>query len=84
MAQILVMPMMGMAVFSGSAVMAIGSLIGHLVYGAVVGVKYGEIADVLGIPVGTVKSRLFRGRRILQDQLREFAVRNGYVQERSQ
>lgn len=46
--------------------------------------KYGEIADVLGIPVGTVKSRLFRGRRILQDQLREFAVRSGYLQEGSQ
>jgi RNA polymerase sigma-70 factor (ECF subfamily) len=46
--------------------------------------KYGEIAEVLGIPVGTVKSRLFRGRRILQDQLREFAVRSGYVQEETQ
>lgn len=30
-AQILVMPMMGMPVFSGSAPMALGSLIGHLV-----------------------------------------------------
>lgn len=46
--------------------------------------KYGEIANVLGIPVGTVKSRLFRARRILQDQLREFAVRSGYVREASQ
>jgi RNA polymerase sigma-70 factor (ECF subfamily) len=45
--------------------------------------KYGEIANVLGIPVGTVKSRLFRARRILQDQLREFAVRSGYVREES-
>ncbi len=34
--------------------------------------------------IGTVKSRLFRGRRILQNQLREFAVRSGYVQEGSQ
>ena len=41
-AQIAVMPMMGMPVFSGSAVMAMGSLIGHLVYGAVVGAVYGD------------------------------------------
>jgi uncharacterized membrane protein YagU involved in acid resistance len=42
MAQILVMPMMGMPLFSGSVVMAMGSLIGHLVYGGVVGGLYGE------------------------------------------
>ena len=41
MAQLLVMPMMGMPVFSGSAPLAMGSLIGHLVYGAVVGAVYG-------------------------------------------
>ncbi|MGQ0767084.1 MAG: DUF6789 family protein [Gemmatimonadota bacterium] len=41
-AQIVVMPMMGMPVFSGSMVIAIGSLIGHLVYGAVLGAVYGE------------------------------------------
>ncbi|MEX0893935.1 MAG: sigma-70 family RNA polymerase sigma factor [Gemmatimonadota bacterium] len=43
--------------------------------------KYGEIAQVLDIPVGTVKSRLFRARKLLQDRLREFAVDSGYVQE---
>lgn len=41
-AQIMVIPMMGMPVFSGSATMAMGSLIGHLVYGAVVGAIHGE------------------------------------------
>lgn len=41
MAQIVVVPMMGMPLFSGSAVLAMGSLIGHLVYGAVVGGVYG-------------------------------------------
>jgi uncharacterized protein DUF6789 len=41
-AQIAVMPLMGIPLFSGSAVMATGSLIGHLVYGAVVGGIYGE------------------------------------------
>lgn len=43
--------------------------------------KYAEIAQVLDIPVGTVKSRLFRARKLLQDQLREFAIESGYVQE---
>jgi uncharacterized membrane protein YagU involved in acid resistance len=42
MAQLLVMPMMGMPVFSGSASMAMGSLIGHIVYGVVLGGIYGE------------------------------------------
>jgi len=45
MAQLLVMPMMGMPVFSGSLPMAVGSLIGHLVYGAVVGAVYGAGAE---------------------------------------
>ena len=40
-AQIVMMPMMGMGLFSGSMVMAGGGLIGHLVYGAVVGAIYG-------------------------------------------
>lgn len=43
--------------------------------------KYAEIAQVLDIPVGTVKSRLFRARNLLQGRLREFAVEAGYVQE---
>lgn len=40
-AQTVVVPMMGMPLFSGSAVMAGESLVGHLVYGLVVGVIYG-------------------------------------------
>ncbi len=40
MAQIVVMPMMGMGFFSGAVAPAFGSLIGHLVYGAVVGIVY--------------------------------------------
>jgi RNA polymerase sigma-70 factor, ECF subfamily len=43
--------------------------------------KYAEIAEVLDIPIGTVKSRLFRARNLLQDQLRSFAVRSGYLEE---
>ncbi|MFN2565049.1 MAG: DUF6789 family protein [Gemmatimonadaceae bacterium] len=42
-AQLMVMPMMGAPVFSGSLVLAGGSLLGHLVYGAVVGAIYGEV-----------------------------------------
>lgn len=40
-AQVVVVPMMGMPLFSGSAVLAAGSLIGHLVYGSVLGAVYG-------------------------------------------
>lgn len=35
--------------------------------------KYREIADVLGCPLGTVMSRLFRARRHLQDRLADYA-----------
>lgn len=42
MAQLVVMPMMGAGLFSGSAMVAAGSLMGHLVYGAVLGAVYGE------------------------------------------
>ena len=40
--QVAVMPMMGMPLFSGSMVMAGGSLVGHLIYGAVLGAIYGH------------------------------------------
>jgi hypothetical protein len=44
-AQVVVTPMMGGGVFSGGNVpMIIGSLIGHLVYGALVGAVYGAAA----------------------------------------
>lgn len=41
--------------------------------------SYQEVSEVLGVPVGTVKSRLFRGRRILQKELYEYAVEQGIV-----
>ncbi|CAN5642432.1 sigma-70 family RNA polymerase sigma factor [soil metagenome] len=40
---------------------------------------YAEIAEVLGIARGTVKSRVFRARRILQERLYEYAVSQGIV-----
>lgn len=55
-AQIMVMPMMGMPIFSGSAVMAMGSLIGHLIYGAVVGAVYGAPESAAAIRSDTRRS----------------------------
>ncbi len=43
------------------------------------GLAYKEIAEVMDCPVGTVMSRLFRGRRLLQQSLAQFAVEQGYV-----
>jgi hypothetical protein len=45
MAQLVVMPMMGMPLFSGSASMAMGSLVGHLIYGGVLGWIYSAPAS---------------------------------------
>ena len=42
--------------------------------------SYQEIAELTDVPVGTVKSRLFRGRRILQKVLYDYAVSAGYIQ----
>jgi RNA polymerase sigma-70 factor, ECF subfamily len=43
------------------------------------GLSYKEIADIMGTPVGTVMSRLFRGRKLLAAGLREFAIAEGYM-----
>lgn len=47
------------------------------------GLPYAEIAELMDVPVGTVKSRLFRGRRRLQEVLYDYAVEMGYVSRRS-
>ena len=39
------------------------------------GFHYDEIADELGIPMGTVKSRIFHARKRLKDELAEFQLR---------
>ncbi|MDX1660510.1 MAG: sigma-70 family RNA polymerase sigma factor [Gemmatimonadota bacterium] len=43
------------------------------------GFSYKECAEMLEIPIGTVMSRLHRGRKALQEELWEFAVKRGYV-----
>jgi len=43
------------------------------------GLSYKEIADVMGCPIGTVMSRLHRGRSVLQQLLRAHAVALGIV-----
>ena len=48
------------------------------------GFSYKEIADIMECPVGTVMSRLHRGRRLLQQSLREFAVAQGFVKDGGQ
>ncbi len=44
------------------------------------GFAYKEIAEILDIPIGTVMSRLHRGRKALQKQLYEFAVARGLTE----
>ena len=43
------------------------------------GFAYREIADILDVPVGTVMSRLHRGRKAMQRALYSFAVDRGLV-----
>lgn len=41
--------------------------------------SYAELAEALGCPIGTVMSRLHRGRKLLERQLWEFAKKRGLI-----
>jgi RNA polymerase sigma-70 factor (ECF subfamily) len=41
--------------------------------------SYREIADIMDCPIGTVMSRIYRGRRMLQNQLRDYAREQGLL-----
>ncbi len=43
------------------------------------GFAYREVASILGIPVGTVMSRLYRGRRLLERALLAYGIRYNYI-----
>ena len=45
------------------------------------GMTYQEVAEVLDVPLGTVKSRLFRGRKLLQERLYEYALESGFLKD---
>ena len=42
---------------------------------------YEEIANMLDVPIGTIRSRLHRGRNLLKAQLMEYAAKRGYAEE---
>jgi len=46
------------------------------------GFSYEEIAKIVDIPIGTVRSRLHRARNLLKENLRQYAMKMGYNENR--
>ena len=46
------------------------------------GFSYKEISEMVGCPIGTVMSRLHRGRHLLQRELLDYAIQAGIVPEK--
>ncbi len=45
------------------------------------GFTYEEIANMVESPIGTVRSRLYRGRKLLRSRLVDFAKKYGYTSD---
>lgn len=48
------------------------------------GLTYAEAADALRVPTGTIRSRLFRARKMLAAKLKDYAQSEGYIRGRTQ
>jgi len=48
------------------------------------GFTYEEIASIIDVPIGTVRSRLFRARNLLKEKLDDYAREQGYTDVRGQ
>jgi RNA polymerase sigma-70 factor (ECF subfamily) len=42
------------------------------------GFTYEEMSKIIGIPIGTVRSRLHRARNMMKDKIKEYARSQGY------
>ncbi|MDZ7681351.1 MAG: sigma-70 family RNA polymerase sigma factor [Fodinibius sp.] len=42
------------------------------------GFTYEEIANMLDVPIGTIRSRLHRGRNLLKAELKDYAEKRGF------
>jgi len=43
--------------------------------------SYEDAAKLMGCPIGTVRSRVYRGRRILEGSLKHYAAKRDFINE---